>query len=325
MSKPIVFMFSGQGSQYWDMGKVLYEDNAVFRKWMLDLNDLVQIRTGNSVLAHIYHSKRGRTEVFDQLEYSHPAIFMVEYALAQTLKSIGITPNIVIGSSLGEITAATVAGVIDVETALEWITEQAKIVQTSCHQGSMMAVLHHIDLYTEVEVLNRNSTLVSVNYDGHFVISGTATQMKEIQYFLNAKGIMSQFLPVPYAFHSPMIDPMEEAYKRVLKPQALRSPEVMMVSSINGESVRHIQSDYFWQIVREQIQFSKGIQQIENLDRPIYIDLSPSSTLANFVKRSINRKDLACFSLLTPFHQELKNLDYLQRFHENLGEGMEDQ
>lgn len=307
-------MFSGQGSQYWDMGKTLYKNNAVFRKWMLEMNDLVQNKTGNSVLAHIYGAERGRNRFFDQLDYTHPAIFMVEYALVQSLKSIGIIPDIVAGSSLGEITAATVAGVMDIETALESITEQARIVQSTCHAGKMLAVLYDVDLYKEAEILNQGSTLASVNFDGHFVISGASMEMEEIKSFLDSKGIISQFLPILYGFHSPMIDPAEETFKRVLRSQALRSPRIRMVSSLNGQTLTHLQDDYFWRVVREQMQFSKGIQQIENSHRSIYVDVSPSGTLANFVKRNITRDDLACFSLLTPFHQELKNLDDLQRF-----------
>lgn len=309
-------MFSGQGSQYWDMGKMLYENNAVFRRWMLEMDDLVQSKTDKSVVTYLYGN--GGDGSFDALDYSHPAIFMVEYALAQTLDSQGIRPDIVLGSSLGEITAATVASAIDVEAALENIIKQARIVQSTCHQGNMMAVLHNVDLYEKADMLNQLSTLVSVNFDDHFVISGSSTEIKEIKSFLDSNRIISQLLPVRYAFHSPFIDPAEEPYKRVLRSQDMRSPTVKMVSSLDGQTVSQLQGDYFWEVIREPMQFRKAIRQIENSHHPIYVDLSPSSTLANFVKRNINHEDLACFSFMSPFHQELKNLEYIQHYQGKL-------
>lgn len=308
MSEPIVFMFSGQGSQYWDMGKTLYEQNDVFRNWMIELNDLVRFRTGLCILTHLYNPQRGRREAFNHLEYSHPAIFMVEYALSQTLRVRGITPDVIIGCSLGEFAAAAAAGVLDVETAVEWITEQARIIQDCCQQGNMLAVLHHASICEEAEIVNRGVELVSVNYDGHFVISGASAPMKEIQAFLQARGIVSELLPVLYGFHSPQVDPAEEACLRALQTQKPLSPHVKMISCVYGQAVSRLPDYYFWKAVRDPIQFRKGIEEIERLGLPVYVDLSPFSTLANFVRRNVNR-EMDCYSIMTPFHQELKNLD----------------
>ncbi|NEW04625.1 acyltransferase domain-containing protein [Paenibacillus sp. SYP-B3998] len=312
MGNPVVFMFSGQGSQYWNMGKELYNQDPVFRKWMLELDDLVQPMIGKSVLAHLYNPQKGRNEIFDQLTYSHPAVFMVEYALAQSLKASGITPDLVIGSSLGEFTSATVAGVLDVESSLESITEQARIIQTYCERGSMLAILHNVSLYEETETLNKFSELASVNFDSHFVVSGGSEPIKEIQSMLKAKGILCQALPVSYAFHSTWIDPAEDVYKNILQTQSFRTPQITMVSSVNGQVESHIQREYFWEVVRKPIQFTMGIQQVEKLDCPVYVDLSPSSTLANFAKRNIDRSELKCLPILTPFHQDLKNMEMVK-------------
>lgn len=102
MNQPIVFMFSGQGSQYYQMGKELFAHNAAFRQKMLDLDDFAVSRFGYSVLKEMYHTGNRLSDPFDRLLFSHPAIFMAEYALAYALEQRGIRPDYVIGASLGE-------------------------------------------------------------------------------------------------------------------------------------------------------------------------------------------------------------------------------
>ena len=167
MSDSVVFMFSGQGSQFYQMGRELFELHDGFRRWMLRLDAIVYNITHMSILDHIYDESKTISDQFDRTLYSHPAIFMVEYALAQILLERGIKPNYVLGTSMGEFASASIAGVISLEEALEALIEQAKALETHCQSGAMLAVLDDVSLYNETPLLYDNSELASVNFNSH--------------------------------------------------------------------------------------------------------------------------------------------------------------
>ncbi len=102
MNEPLVFMFSGQGSQYYHMGKELFKENTVFRQSMLEMDAIAARRIGTSIVEEIYHPGKRVSDPFDSILFSHPAIFMIEYSLYKVLEDRGIYPDYVLGSSLGE-------------------------------------------------------------------------------------------------------------------------------------------------------------------------------------------------------------------------------
>src|SRR6266404_8409287 len=117
MHKPTVFMFSGQGSHYFQMGRALYESNPVFAHWLDRMDKVVHDLTGRSVLTVLY-GERSKAEPFVDITATHPAIFMVEYALAQALMEKGVVPDYTLGTSLGSFAAASVSGCLSMEDAL---------------------------------------------------------------------------------------------------------------------------------------------------------------------------------------------------------------
>ncbi|MGA1876364.1 MAG: acyltransferase domain-containing protein, partial [bacterium] len=129
MSDQVVFLFSGQGSHYYQMGRELYERHPGFRKWMLMGDGLASDLIGLSVLEQLYNDPFRKSDRFDRTLYTHPAIFLVEYALARTVMDMGIEPTHVLDSSLGGFAAAAVAGVLSFEEALTAVVEQAKVLE----------------------------------------------------------------------------------------------------------------------------------------------------------------------------------------------------
>src|SRR5438034_10484919 len=108
--KPIVWMFPGQGAQYYQMGKTLYNKNNTFRFWMDKLDAIAANYVGQSIVEMLYDDKHSKSQPFDQTLYTHPALFMVQYSLAQTLLAENFTPpDFLFGASLGEFVAATFA------------------------------------------------------------------------------------------------------------------------------------------------------------------------------------------------------------------------
>jgi len=181
MKKPIIFMFSGQGSQYYRMGEELFNSNPIFRRWIIKLDSIGAEMIGQSVLKELYGNKR-KSDVFNRTLLTHPAIFMIECALTRTLQEIGIEPDCVIGTSLGEFVSAAVAGVMDVEEILECVITQAQMLERYCQRGGMLAVIHDVNLYGETQEIYENSELAAVNYCSHFVVSGDATGKISLSY-----------------------------------------------------------------------------------------------------------------------------------------------
>ena len=308
MNKSIVFLFSGQGSQFYHMAKNLYSKHASFVKWMLKLDDIFSRICGESIINKIYDQNKDTHHIFQRLKYTHPAIVMVEYSLAQTLLEEGIYPDYVLGTSLGEFVAAAIAGIMDPEDLMLTVIKQAEIIEATCEPGCMIAIIHDVQLYQE-PLIHENSELASVNYDSHFVIAGKAAKLRGIAHFLKTKQILHQVLPVSYGFHSEGIDSAAIRFKDYLSSKSFLQPRISFISSLYGSSLSEIHQDYFWDIARKRIQFREALASLEEAGNHIYLDLGPGSTLANFVKRSISQGSRSeSHAVITPFHQEIENL-----------------
>jgi trans-AT polyketide synthase/acyltransferase/oxidoreductase domain-containing protein len=309
--KHLVFLFSGQGSQYYHMGEELYLHHSVFRKWM-DYQDRIMIDLmGESILQRLYDDKRKISDFFDCIRYSQPSIFMVEYALSRVLVEQGLEPDAVLGSSLGEFSAAAVSGIISLEDAVEMVVKQVKIIEASCPEGEggMMTILHSPSLYYENPLLHNHTELAAVNFPDHFVISGKKEALKEIENFLKKRNITTQFLPVSFAFHSSLIEPAGPAYCSYLKEKSFQRPNCTFVSAANGKAIYEIPGDYFWQVVRQPVVFPEALKHLEETQSYLYLDLGPSGTLANFVKNNLpDNSRSTFFSFMSPFGSDLTQL-----------------
>lgn len=313
MGKSVVFMFSGQGSQYYHMGKELFAKHPIFREWMLKLSTIVYEIIGKSVLEQLYNENKRKYEKFDRTLYTHPAIFMIEYALAQVLLESGIKPDFVLGTSMGEFASAAISGMMGVKELLEILLKQAELFENHCSKGGMLAIIHDSSLYNEIPLIYKNCELTSVNYNSHFVISGKTIKLKNIQDLLKHKGILYQELPVSHGFHSFLLDPAKTIYTNFLKKYSYVNPQISLVSGLYGSILTKLPIDYFWNIVREPVQFPKAIQELENIENHIYLDLGPGGTLANFTKRNLEKNSISeSYAIITPFNQELRNLERIK-------------
>jgi len=310
LRKSLIFMFSGQGSQYYHMGKELYCQNTIFRKWMSKLNDIVYQKVGVSIIDEIYNGSKNKADKFDCLLYTHPAIFMVEYSLARVLIESGLEPDYVLGASLGEFTSAAVAGVISVEETLEIILKQAQLIESHCQIGSMIAVVDSPNLYNQSSVISLHSNLAAINYFSHFIISGEGAKLLKIEEHLKIKDVIFQALPVRYGFHSSNIAPIESEYAEILSKLSFRKPEIPVISCLLSGFATNFSDKYFWDIIRQPIYFQKTIINLEEQGQFKYIDLGPSGTLANFVRKNLSRDSLSqSYDILNPFGQDVKKLE----------------
>lgn len=310
MKEKIIFMFSGQGSQYFKMGKELYEYESIFSKDMGQLDAVFQKATGKSIINYIYNEHRLKSDIFSDLFYTHPAIFITEVALARLLVSKGIRPHAVIGSSMGEYAAAVVADVFHPEEVLNILIDQVQLLNKFSSPGGMMAILDTHKIYDEVPILHHHANLAAINNESHFVISANQEGINTVERYLRLKEITYHKLPVTIPFHSEHIELASEAVQESLSQISFKSPCLPFYSSVTGKKLEHLTAEYFWNVLKKPIHFIRALTEAVDHGGTILIDLGPSGTLANLAKAHFrNRTDISIFSILSPYTDNVRALE----------------
>lgn len=323
--KKNVFLFAGQGSQFYHMGESLYKENVVFRDSMEQIDDYIYRLTGTHMLEFLYDSKRSRQESFDQIMYTHPCIFMTEYSIAQVLMHYGVKPDYVLGTSLGELVALCVADAISVEDAAIATVRQAQCFQDTCENGGMLAILESYHLFDTMPDVFEHTQLAGVNFDGHFVVAGLDADIKRIERILRDKQITCVRLPVTYGFHSSYIDPARQRYMELVEGIVIKKPKIKIISSVTGAELTKFSKDYFWNVARKPIMYQKAIGHMEKEGEYNYIDLSIGGGLAGFAKRIVRKKSKSeIYTVETPFVSASENLPRLIKQLETDKKGKED-
>lgn len=303
----IVFMFSGQGSQHFHMGRALYEGNDTFRGWMDRLDDIARQASGESVIETLYSGARGKGDPFDRTLLTHPAIFMVEYSLAQALIHAGVSPDMVLGVSLGSFAAAAVAGFIEVEDALIAAIRQAIALEESCEPGGMTAVLGDPALFGE-EFLSGRSELAAVNFSSHFVVSARRSELAEIEAALKKKSVGYQRLPVSFPFHSQWIDEAKGPFESFMHSVRRREGRLRLICCDLNAVLSGLPGDYLWNVVRRPIRFRETTTALERQGPRRYVDVGPAGTLATFLKYGLPATSTSTVhAVLTPYGVDQKN------------------
>lgn len=279
----IVFMYSGQGSQYYAMGKELYENNPVFRAAMDDCESIYRAKTGRSMVAELYDAANRHRELND-IMLSHPALYSVGYALTQALIDAGVRPDAVLGYSLGEYVAATVSGAMRYEDALQMVMRQAELVRERASGGGMLSVMTPVEHLRQHPQLYAGCILASVNFDGNFVISGEIGTLRALKTALDAESILSVLLPVEHSFHSPAMDAIESEFRRFLADIGIDAPNLPAYSAMSATRVERFDAEHFWNVIRRPVEFHKLVGEISDGESCRFIDLSPTGALSTFIK-----------------------------------------
>lgn len=281
---PNLFMFSGQGSHYYQMGSELFAHEPIFRRSMLEQDELARELLGLSIVDLLYHQGKEKSEVFERTRFTSPAIFMVEYALAKTLIDSGVQPDGVLGVSLGIFAAGCVAGCLDAEDALRTVIRQAEILERDCPAGSMVAVLASPQIYEQQPALHANADLAGINFSSHFVLSTIRENLPPVLKFLNEKKLIHQVLAVSQAFHSRWIDAVRDPSLELFRSLKLKTPNIPVACSAQQGYIADITAEGLWNIMRNPIQLANTIRNLETQGPYRYIDVGPAGTLATVLK-----------------------------------------
>jgi trans-AT polyketide synthase/acyltransferase/oxidoreductase domain-containing protein len=308
--KKNIFMYSGQGSQYYNMGADLYAENVIFKNWMDKLDILVQDLGSPSVLNVLYNKKKGIGDPFDDLQFTHPAIFMLGYSITQVLMENGIEADLFLGASLGEYIALTIANKCTYEDILKVLLDSVKILDADLPKGSMMAVFAERALFFLQPQIFKGCTFASDNFNRHFVVSGKTEDILFAQKQLSAMNINFQQLPVNTAFHSPLMDDLEKPMKNIFGGLSFSGSNSQLVSCSEKKINPDLNINYLWNIIRKPICFRETIEMLESKGDFNYIDMGASGTLSTFVNNCLTDKTRG-YSIITPFGNNQKKIDQL--------------
>lgn len=311
--KKVVWMFSGQGAQYHSMAEELYRTQPVFRSALERGDAVVRPLINASVVEEIYRT-RDRALPFRRTLFTHPAILLIEWALAEYLGSLHQRPDAVLGYSLGELTSLVVSGSLSIEDALVLVVKKAELVEYLVAPGGMLAVLDAPDLMDRQPQCFRGLELAAVNFRNNFVVAGPSEAIQSAQTQLKALGVVNVALPVSHSFHSKEMKPIDVPMRHLLDQIVFRSPKIPVISATLGR-VTEVAKDHFYRVTREPVRFARVLEDLEAEGSWLYVDLGPSGSMVTAVKYNLPPGSRSEFlALVTPFGQEQKNIDrYLDR------------
>ena len=287
-----IFMFPGQGSQYVNMGKELYETEPVFREWIDRCCRLLEPELGLDLRESIYPADgecNTATEKLKQTKIAQPAIFTIEYALAQLWMSWGIKPEAAIGHSIGEYVAATIAGVFSLEDALHLVARRGKLIQ-QMPTGSMLAV--SLSETEAKEVLTNELSLAASNGSNLSVISGSDKAIALLETQLKDKGIECRHLHTSHAFHSSMMDDAIAPLAETVGKVELNPPQMPFISCVTGTWItpQEATNPHYWaKHMRETVRFAAGVEELLQDSNCILLEVGAGRTLSTFVRHNSTR------------------------------------
>ncbi|WP_019509582.1 type I polyketide synthase [Pleurocapsa sp. PCC 7319] len=291
-NKKIAFLFTGQGSQYQGMGYQLYQTQPTFKKTINRCGEIIKPYLDISLLDILYSPAEieKRSTMIDQTKYAQPAIFAVEYALARLWQSWGIEPSVVIGHSLGEYVAATIAEVFTLEDALKLVIARGHLIQQLPSGGAMVSVLASESRVQQA--ISRRTVAVPITpyvpevsiaaINGiSTVISGEEAAIKAVVMDLETEGIKTKKLNVSHAFHSPLMQPMLAEFKQVAQTINYAPPKLNLISNLTGKlaTTEVVTPEYWCRHILQPVRFAQGINTLTQQKYQIFLEIGSKPIL----------------------------------------------
>ncbi len=318
--RPVAFMFPGVGEHYVGLSRELYEQEPVFREAIDHCCTILEPYLGRNLWEVLYEddphvttshasARNGRTgqtgldmrallgrngtasvqasplERLKQTALAQPAVFVIEYALAQLLMQWGIRPQAVIGYSLGEYVAACLAGVISLEDALRLVACRAQLIQAT-EPGAMIAVA--LSEKTVQPYLDEQICLAAMNGPSTCVLSGPVEAIALLEEQLSELGIIVRQVETTHAFHSSMLEQLMEPLTALVRGITLHPPQIPYISNVTGTWITDEQAvdPHYWaRHMCQTVRFADGIRQLLQDTNHVLLEVGPGQSLSAFAKQ----------------------------------------
>jgi acyl transferase domain-containing protein/acyl carrier protein len=286
--RPVCFLFPGQGAQYANMGRELYDNEPAFRATVDRCAELLTPHLGLDLRTLLFPAEDQLEHANEQLRltaFTQPALFVIEYAVARLLMDSGVRPRAMMGHSIGEYVAACLASVLSLEDALRLVAGRGRLMQ-QLPEGSMLGVLlAERDMAAFLNGIP-NLSVAAVNSPATCVVSGPTDAIERLESAAGAKGIPCRRLHTSHAFHSAMMDPILEPFRALVQTVRLNAPAIPYVSNLTGTwitAAQCTQAEYWVNHLRHAVRFADGAAELLNDASNVLVEVGPGRTLTSLL------------------------------------------
>ena len=304
----ITFMFTGQGSQYANMGRDLFEIEPRFKASIEKIARIMDPHLGVPLLEILFGEEAD--DHLSNTRYVQPAIFAVEYALSELLAHWGVEPDFVIGHSIGELVAAVVAGMLNLDDAARFVVSRGFLMGSLPEGGSMLAIAASPDQVARwVEGRESEVVIATINGSHAVVVSGQGEAVSEIEEIAQTAGRRTKQLVVSHAFHSPLMDPILDDLIDAASDMRIFSPRIPIISNTSGDFFGDDVSPAYWsQQVRNAVRFYEGMEKIIDEGSSLIIEIGPQPALTPMVMTSFDLPELKTVTTLRKNKRDAENI-----------------
>ncbi len=309
----LAFCFPGQGTHYITMGRHLYEGNPAFRNVLDNWQTLVEGKLGFDLLGHIYGDENDKSiaKNLGTLVGAQTALFAIETGMAAVLEEMGCRPDVMIGHSFGEISALTVAGVWDMETAFEVVTARIRAAETITKGGGpalgMMSVICSEDQRDAIlKLVEGKVVLTNINAPGRFVLAGKLDAVKQTVAVAESFGVDARLLPIGGAFHSKFMEPAREPFRQALLKLPCSQPVIPILSTITGEYIEpsrvstEFLADHLSSQLITRLNLPREVSRLHEDGIRHFLEVGPGWSMTKMVSAILDGKDFRAVPTLHP-------------------------